>query len=214
MFIDKIYSGIKKRILPSEFDLEYRRWMQEDGESLRSKYVLNSESVIWDVGGYKGEFASDLYCRYSCNIKVFEPIPSFIKIIKEKFSNNKKLEVFPFGLGGEDTTLDFGFSDNATSAFISKNPIKAQIRDIFRVYEESGKGQIDLMKINIEGGEYQLLNRMIETGMISNVKNLQIQFHNFVPNAEALYSDLQQKLSKTHKKNWSYKFVWENWEQI
>lgn len=36
---------------------------------------------------------------------------------------------------------------------------------------------IGLMKINIEGGEYELLERMIELGIINKVKDIQIQFH-------------------------------------
>lgn len=212
MIFQRLYSGIKKRVYPSAFDLEYKRFIKDNGEALRTSYPLTANSVVWDVGGYKGEFASDLLKKYSCNVRVFEPIPDFTKIIEKKFAGNAKIKAFPFGLGGKDEVLEFGFSDNATSVFIAKNVVQAQVRDAANVYKELNEDVIDLMKINIEGGEYQLLDRMIDIGIISKVKNLQIQFHNFVPDAETLYTNLQEKLSKTHKKNWSYKFIWENWE--
>ena len=38
--------------------------------------------------------------------------------------------------------------------------------------------------MNIEGSEYRLLNDIINTGYINNVKHLQVQFHNFVDGSE------------------------------
>ena len=35
-----------------------------------------------------------------------------------------------------------------------------------------------LMKINIEGGEFELLERLLETRLISRIENIQVQFHN------------------------------------
>ena len=42
------------------------------------------------------------------------------------------------------------------------------------------KGKIDLLKINIEGGEYEVLENLIENDLIKNIDNIQIQFHDFV----------------------------------
>ena len=50
--------------------------------------------------------------------------------------------------------------------------------------------QIDLLKINIEGGEYDILERMYKTGTINKVQNLQIQFHNFVEDAQSKYDNI------------------------
>lgn len=74
---------------------------------------------------------------------------------------------------------------------------------------------VDLMKINIEGGEYNLLEKMISSGLISKVDNLQIQFHDI----KALDSENRMKkiwlaLEKTHMVTWKFRpFVWENWKR-
>ena len=43
---------------------------------------------------------------------------------------------------------------------------------------------IDYLKLNIEGSEYELLDHIIDTGFIKNINHIQIRFHNFVPEAE------------------------------
>ena len=37
--------------------------------------------------------------------------------------------------------------------------------------------KIALIKINIEGGEYELLDRLIETNLIEKIEDIQVQFH-------------------------------------
>jgi hypothetical protein len=69
------------------------------------------------------------------------------------------------------------------------------------------------MKINIEGGEYELLDRMLETGLVERVTAFQIQFHYFVEDAETRMASAQQRLSRTHSPTWQYRFIWENWEK-
>ena len=70
---------------------------------------------------------------------------------------------------------------------------------------------ISLMKINIEGEEYALMENLIEEGLISIIGDIQIQFHSFVPEAKARMQAIQERLSDTHVLTYQYEFVWENW---
>ena len=72
--------------------------------------------------------------------------------------------------------------------------------------------RIDLMKINIEGGEYDLLEHLIDSGVIGAIADVQVQFHDFVPHAEKRMEEIQRRLSETHELTWQYKFIWENWK--
>ncbi|MDA8326743.1 MAG: hypothetical protein M0033_11065, partial [Nitrospiraceae bacterium] len=60
---------------------------------------------------------------------------------------------------------------------------------------------------------YDLLDHLIETGVVNQIGNIQVQFHDFAPNAESRMSDIQRKLALTHKLTYQYRFVWENWER-
>jgi hypothetical protein len=72
---------------------------------------------------------------------------------------------------------------------------------------------VRLMKVNIEGGEYELLERMLECGLTTRVADLQIQFHNFSPDAAERMAAIQRGLAATHRPTYQYRFVWENWRR-
>ena len=80
--------------------------------------------------------------------------------------------------------------------------------------QENNIKHIGLMKINIEGAEYDLLVHLIETSYIGRINNIQIQFHDFVKDAEKRMIEIEEKLAKTHKLTYQYPFVWENWKAI
>jgi hypothetical protein len=70
-----------------------------------------------------------------------------------------------------------------------------------------------LLKINIEGAEYDLLHHIIGAGLHTRIKNIQVQFHQIagVP-YERWYKEIAAKLSETHSLTWHYPFCWENWQ--
>ncbi|TMA87233.1 MAG: FkbM family methyltransferase, partial [Deltaproteobacteria bacterium] len=81
-------------------------------------------------------------------------------------------------------------------------------------FTRAGIETIALMKINIEGGEYDLLDHLIETGFVSRIDNIQVQFHDFVAEAESRMVRIQERLSQTHAITYQYPFVWENWRKL
>ena len=80
--------------------------------------------------------------------------------------------------------------------------------------ERHDVGEVALMKINIEGSEYPLLEHIIDTGLIKHVREFQIQFHDFVPDARARMQEIQRRLMATHRPTWQYRYIWENWKRI
>ncbi|HEY8723841.1 MAG TPA: FkbM family methyltransferase [Gaiellaceae bacterium] len=73
--------------------------------------------------------------------------------------------------------------------------------------------EVDLLKVNIEGGEYELLERMIQSGSVRAIKDIQVQFHDFVPNAALRMRRIQKALTETHELTYEFPFVWENWHR-
>jgi hypothetical protein len=105
--------------------------------------------------------------------------------------------------------------DNASSFRIVGHPCatqKAQVRAISEVVAELGVERIDLMKINIEGAEFDLLPAIIDSGLIKQINYIQIQFHNFVDGAVENRQLIRAALGRTHREMWNYDFVWESWE--
>lgn len=103
-------------------------------------------------------------------------------------------------------------SADGSSVFKGSGEItQIQLKDAIDFFNTIHITHIDLLKINIEGGEYDFLERIIEDKIINNITNIQVQFHDFAPNAEVRMKAIQSKLSQTHYTTYSYEFVWENW---
>ena len=79
--------------------------------------------------------------------------------------------------------------------------------------DEMGDKKISLLKINIEGAEFPLLKRMIETKLIDRFDDIMIQYHEFVPNANWQRFIINRKLKETHARVWNYPFIWEKWSR-
>lgn len=210
----------KKAILSSNDLIQHTRvqpWFAVNGDhTLRLNYDLNSNSIVFDVGGYKGEFATDILCKYDANIYVFEPIMDFFEIIKNKFSQNKKINVFNFGLAGKNSDLQISLFDNSSSVYLkSERTETIKLKSIIEFLNTHDINEVDLIKINIEGGEYELLESLLSNNFIKIFKNIQVQFHDFlIENANERMTEIQKNLAKTHKLTYQYEFVWENWERI
>jgi len=191
-----------------------RQWKMINGDkTLRLDYKLDYSSIVFDVGGYEGQWAKDISEKFNCTIFVFEPVESYAKKIKNIFADNQKIKIYNFGLGKENKNTEITI-DNDGSSLFQQGDHKENVR-IIRISDfikENNIKIIDLFKINIEGGEYDLLEDLINTELIKKIKNIQVQFHDFIPDAEGRMKKIQTELAKTHHPTYQYEFVWENWE--
>ena len=85
----------------------YKQFLLDDPNDLkRVIYPLDENSLVVDVGGLTGDWASRIYNRYSCNIDIYEPHPVLLQKVRENFLRNKKVDVFGYGLGDKDDVLN------------------------------------------------------------------------------------------------------------
>ena len=188
-------------------------WFAINGDkTLRLDYRLDQESNVFDLGGYDGQWTSDIFAKYCCTIHCFEPVEAYAKNIETRFAKNEKIIVHRFGISNAGKKVKISHNGTGSSIFRGKGKEEIQLVKAFDFMIQNNINRIDLMKINIEGAEYDLLDHLIETGFVKNIVNLQIQFHDFVPNAKERMRSIQKSLVKTHKLTYQYEFVWENWE--
>lgn len=206
---------LKRFFLRDPFEREVRRWFRDKGDTtLRLAYPLNKTSVIFDVGGFQGDFAAEIVERFDCHVFVFEPHPEYFQQISNRFQTSQKVKVFNFGISdadGEFLLQDAADGSSFDNQTLSGPGIKCRLRKFSSVIDELDIDHIDLMKINIEGGEFPLLQHVLDHGLENRITYFQIQFHNFIDGAEGMRDDIRTRLSKTHDCTWCYEFVWENW---
>lgn len=179
-------------------------WQSQNLEHLRYEYDLKPDDLVIDLGAYRGEWAEEIYKRYRCRIICIEPGPWIAG-----FPHG---EVINKAAGVKDGLQKFGGAYYYSSAH----------EDATHEYETFGinsllakHGEIALVKINIEGAEYELLNHIIDAGLHKRIKNLQVQFHLIEGEPiEEMYGAIASKLRETHHLTFYYPFCWENWRRV
>ncbi|MES2377391.1 MAG: FkbM family methyltransferase [Bacteroidota bacterium] len=199
---------------PTIKDKAWGEFCAAGGEPLRLNYdTLSSSAVVFDLGGYEGQWASDIYSRYLANIYIFEVYTPFYNNIVKRFAGNNNINVYNFGLASETRTEKIAIDAFSTSAFKkSGDMVDIQLKKASNFIVAHKITKIDLMKINIEGAEYDLLKHLIDSNTIHIIENLQIQFHDFVPNAFNEMTEIRNMLSKTHYPTYKFDFIWDNWK--
>jgi FkbM family methyltransferase len=179
-------------------------WQTQGLEHIRYEYDLNAASVVVDLGAYKGEWANEIHARYGCQVTVVEPT-EYIRDFKHGAIVNK-------AAGTHNSKMSFGGRAYYTSIFETGDH-EYECFDVNKLIEQYGA--IDLLKVNIEGAEYDVLSHIIGAGLHKGIKNIQVQFHQIegVPYG-TWYEQISKHLSSTHKLTWHYPFCWENWELI
>ncbi|URR34730.1 FkbM family methyltransferase [Thermosynechococcus sp. HN-54] len=214
--MNKILDWLDSLLIHNSFQREVRRWFRDKGDStLRLDYPLDTESIVLDVGGYKGDFTALIHEKFNCRVFVFEPVSVFYHICKKRFAGNAKITALNYGLSDTDEVSQVYIAQDSSSFYKRTSKASAeiaQLRNCATVFQELGLEKVDLMKINIEGGEYNLVRKLIDSNLIEKIKYLQIQFHNFVENSEEKRQNLRSQLTRTHIEMWNYEFVWESWQ--
>jgi len=228
MYPRKVYMRHKENLEPgfmrSAMELHYYRpafykWLGaiSANRNLLHEVAIDSNSVVLDAGAYTGEWAQEIMNRYNPTIHAFEPDPRNYKQLEKKTHSNSRLIPYNFGLGEKNETVRMALEHLGSSIFSDTSGKKGvpwaevQIKDIAETWQALSLDRVEFMKINIEGAEFPLLERMIETDLLKKVDCFMIQFHEWHPGAYGRRRKIRKELSKTHRLVWDYHFIWEKW---
>lgn len=170
---------------------------------------LTADSVVMDVGAHTGWATNEYWHRYKCNIHAFEPCERFRKELSHRFADNPKVRIYQYALGDKDGVIQMGVKGDQTGAFC-KDPNDYEVmavKDIVPVMD--GIGVVDVFTCNAEGGEYVILERLLDAGMISLLRHISVQMHTVVPNYEARCAAIFKRLERTHEHVYGSPFVWD-----
>ena len=173
---------------------------------------LKPGDVVLDLGGYLGDWAAAMTERYGVTVHVFEPHPRFAAAIKRRFPGRADIRVHDFAVGAIRGSLDLSDDENASSALVTEGPkVTGTVRPVEEVFDELGLDRLGVVKMNIEGGEYDLLPALIDSGLIARIDRLTVQFHHYTDAQIGQREAIRDGLSRTHDCVWDYPFIWEEW---
>jgi FkbM family methyltransferase len=127
---------------------------------------LNTHSNCIDVGAHKGEIL-DLFLQIAPQGKhvAFEPIPSMVNVLQASHGN--RVTIYPYALGSctgkalfNHVVSDPAYSGLQQRSYKQANPVIEHIEVEVRKLDDilaNRSTKIDLIKIDVEGGELDVL---------------------------------------------------------
>lgn len=212
----KLEKLIKLHILRDKKTIAIQHWRKHHRyTNILNAFPLDEKSVVFDLGGYYGNYSLTIASCYDSNIYLFEPSKKFYNHCIKRFASNTKIACFNYGLSNQNQMLELSDHDDGSSTLLDaeNQSERVQIRKLSQVIPELGVRHIDLIKINIEGGEYHVLQDLIDSGFIEKTERILVQFHDFYPNSEEERDALRVQLGSTHRELWCEYFLWEAWEK-
>jgi FkbM family methyltransferase len=148
---------------------------------------LGPGATILDCGANIG--ISTLYFALTypeATIVAFEPDPSAYSLLSRNTDSLANVETCNVALGAEDGDLTF-FVDPSTTASPMMSAIKERqpkghsltvpcVRLSTRI-----AGPVALLKIDVEGMEWAILDDLIDSGTIARVERMAIEYHHHLP---------------------------------
>ena len=195
---------------------ELSRWRNDNGDYTHNlQYPFNSDSVVMDLGGFKGIWAQQMIDLYNPNIYIIEPIDLFYSHMVDKFVENPKVKLMNVAVSVENKNSTI-FLNNDSSSFNSPGvPTAVKLLTLQTILDLWKLNHVDLLQINIEGDEYNLLEQITDHNVIDRFKYIQIQFHMGVYNDAIRRNRIQEKLLiRGFRSRFNYPFVWEGWEKL
>ena len=181
------FNGCDIKIVPrDEVDISVMREIFKLREYRAAESVISSaQANILDVGGHAGFFV--LYCR-ALNKKVkiisVEPVKeNLVALTKNlKLNKTKDVEIISGVLSGESGTRYLEKSSDSHNSRLapigtdtSEPVVGLALRDLCEQYHIK---QIDLIKMDVEGGEYEILESLSKEDFLL-FKNLILEYHNY-----------------------------------
>ena len=176
---------------------------------------LDAESIVLDVGAYVGDWSEQIARRYDARIFAFEPNPDAFRVLAARIAS-QQVQCFDYALGAVDAEGVLSIVGPGSSLFESSpgaGTATVPVRDVVGVMDALGIVNVDLCKLNIEGGEFDVLERLIAADRLRRVRILSVQFHEWHPGAYRRRRDIRRALTRTHTEVWNYPWVWELWRR-
>tara|TARA_B100001057_G_scaffold77027_1_gene71802 strand:- start:2033 stop:2707 length:675 start_codon:yes stop_codon:yes gene_type:complete len=180
---------------------------------------LHERSVVLDIGANLGNVSSYILEKKNCNIYLFEPNTLCFEILKRRFIDDNRIKIYNLAIsnfsGKSNLYLHNKSKGISDSSYLESSSLKEakdnvsknnyieinvlNIEDLLSKFET-----IDLIKIDIEGSEYEIMPLLVKNR--SKIKCVLCELHgkpstdieftknkDFIPKYEKLIKLLKEK---------------------
>jgi FkbM family methyltransferase len=144
--------------------------------------------TIFDVGANRGEYSIALSGLFpTARIYAFEPSPNTFKLLVNEVSGVSQIDAVNIGFGNENETTSL-YKENSIARIASLTELevtnsefteRVRIRRLDDYLKDAEIQRIDLLKIDVEGHEWDVLQGAISTLKSGKVFSIQFEFGEF-----------------------------------
>jgi FkbM family methyltransferase len=142
---------------------------------------LNGQSIVYSGGvGRDTSFEHGLVQQFGCSVVLMDPSPTGRETMALAANQIPQFKYMPVGLAGNCGTLRLAPPKHPEEGSWFKhasddNTIEVPCEDLATQMQKNGHRQIDLLKIDIEGAEYEVLDDLLDKRL--PVKQVLVEFH-------------------------------------
>lgn len=147
-----------------------------------AKEYLNADSVVYSFGvGTDITFDLAMIDLYNLKVFAFDPTPGCATYINS-LSLPSNFVFSSYGLASENKLEKFYLPNNPNFISHSKTPtdnnskfIEVEMKRLSSFMRELGHTRIDLLKMDIEGFEYEVIDEILQEGL--DITQILVEFH-------------------------------------
>ena len=145
---------------------------------------LDNNSIIYSFGvGHDISFERELVSLFNVNIELFDPSPTATKTMEMKENQSDKIRFSPVGLSERCGVIKFARPESEVEGSFRiprENDVSVdfQCSDLLTLMNERGHSRIDLLKMDIEGFEYDVIDNILQNSI--DIKQICVEFHHFM----------------------------------
>jgi FkbM family methyltransferase len=154
---------------------------------IRGHHILGAclprGAVVLDAGAHRGEFSRRIRSQFGCRCYGLEPNPALFSALLDSDYESKAC----CALSGRDGTALFRLSENPEAGHLSggnlsadPNLLSVETVSLETAMRRFGLDRIELLKLDIEGAEFQVLTES-PSHVLQSIGQIAVEFHDFLP---------------------------------
>jgi FkbM family methyltransferase len=182
-------------------------------------YNIKEESICFDCGMHIG-LISDIFLQMGAVVHAFEPNRHLFEMLKYKYKNAENITLNNAAVSDQSGELDFYTTGSENGNYLAalqgssvysvevlpqdcKYKVKAiDLCEYIREHIASQNKRIYILKLDIEGAEFDILPKLIETGMYKYADYIFVEEHaRFFDNGDERLSNVKSLIKENNIKN-------------
>ena len=142
--------------------------------------------VVYSFGiGEDLSFSEAVDRNWDCEIYAFDPTPRAVSFVKNHpLSGQENFHFYAWGIAKEDGTGHFHLPKNeeyvsgslVAHEDVKEDSIEVTLRSLDSIAGELGHKELDLLKLDVEGTEFDIIDGILESGI--HIRQICLEVHN------------------------------------